>query len=307
MQSIKSGVWPTMITPFTANNTIDYTAVEKMIDYYQKRGVAGIFAVCQSSEMFHLTLAEKKSLAKFIVENVPDGLQVIVSGHTSDSVDDQVREAEEIMCTGAEAYVILPNRFAAEDESDDILIERMKAFTERLPDIPLGIYECPYPYKRLLSPNVLRSCVELNRFLFIKDTCCSIQQIAERLQIIKGSGIKLFNANSATLLESLQLGADGYSGVMANFHPELYVWLCNYFQTEPEKAEQLQQFLGTNSMAEYQYYPVNAKYSLTLQGLPMEISSRVRDTKLFTESQRKEIAQLTGLSLLAGKAMAIDV
>jgi len=307
MQSIKSGVWPTMITPFTPDQTIDYAAVERMIDYYHRRGVAGLFAVCQSSEMFHLTLAEKTELTRFIADNCPDGLQVIASGHTAERVDDQVREAEAIMGAGSQAYVLLPNRLAAEDESDEVLIERMSEFTDRLPGVPLGIYECPYPYKRLLTPKVLRACVDSRRFWFIKDTCCSIAQIAERLQIIRDSGIKLFNANSATLLESLQLGADGYSGVMANFHPELYVWLCKHYAAEPEQAERLQQLLGSASMAEYQYYPVNAKYSMSLQGVPMESGSRVKDAARFTESQRKEIAQLTGLAARIGEAMGIHV
>ncbi|MFD0717243.1 dihydrodipicolinate synthase family protein [Paenibacillus sp. GCM10027626] len=298
MKSIHSGIWPTMVTPFTKNKEIDYLAVEKLIDFYHQRGVAGIFAVCQSSEMFQLDLEEKKSLAKFIVQKVPDGMQVIVSGHTAEELDEQVREAEEIMCPGTDAYVILPNRFAAPDESDDVLIEKMEAFLRRFPDVPLGIYECPYPYKRLLTPKVLRACAASKRFLFIKDTCCSLEQIAEKLQIIKGSGIKLFNANSATLLESLKLGADGYSGVMANFHPELYAWLYHNFRSEPEKAEKLQQFLGSGSLAEYQYYPVNAKYNLSLQGVPMEISSRVLEEELFTESKRKEIAQLNELSAM---------
>jgi hypothetical protein len=42
-----NGVWPTMITPFTADNKIDYPAMEKMIDWYMQRQVDGLFAVCQ--------------------------------------------------------------------------------------------------------------------------------------------------------------------------------------------------------------------------------------------------------------------
>lgn len=39
--------------------------------------------------------------------------------------------------------------------------------------------------------------------------------------------LKLYNANSATLLETLSLGIDGYCGGMANFHPALYDWLLD--------------------------------------------------------------------------------
>ena len=49
---ISSGIWPTMITPFSANGTIDYEGLEYLIEWYIREQVSGLFAVCQSSEMF---------------------------------------------------------------------------------------------------------------------------------------------------------------------------------------------------------------------------------------------------------------
>lgn len=43
---------------------------------------------------------------------------------------------------------------------------------------------------------------------------------------LKRSSLKLFNASTATLLETLLQGAAGFSGVMANFPPRFYAWLC---------------------------------------------------------------------------------
>ena len=71
MKTIKNGVWPVMITPFTADNKIDWDGVQKIIDWYDKEGVTGIFAVCQSSEMFHLSKQERFDLARFVIDNTP--------------------------------------------------------------------------------------------------------------------------------------------------------------------------------------------------------------------------------------------
>ena len=57
-KTIAGGVWPVMITPFTEDNRIDYDAVLRIIEWYDKNGVDGIFAVCQSSEMFELSPQE---------------------------------------------------------------------------------------------------------------------------------------------------------------------------------------------------------------------------------------------------------
>lgn len=51
---IPDGVWPVMLTPFRANLTIDWEGLDRLIDWYVEAGVAGLFAVCLSGEMFDL-------------------------------------------------------------------------------------------------------------------------------------------------------------------------------------------------------------------------------------------------------------
>ena len=79
---------------------------------------------------------------------------------------------------------------------------------------------------------------------------------------------------------------------MGNFHPELYSWLCKNYKTEPEKAEQVQAFIAFASLAECQMYPVNAKYHLGLCGVDIGYNCRVKDASLFTDANKKEIAQM---------------
>jgi dihydrodipicolinate synthase/N-acetylneuraminate lyase len=49
----------------------------------------------------------------------------------------------------------------------------LKWLMERLPsDIPLGLYECPAPYRRLLTDEELKICIDSGRFVLIKDVSC---------------------------------------------------------------------------------------------------------------------------------------
>ncbi len=82
--SISDGVWPTMVTPFTADDKIDFDALAAQVEWYLARGVDGLFAVCQSSEMFYLSLDERVALARAVVERVAGRVEVIASGHISD-------------------------------------------------------------------------------------------------------------------------------------------------------------------------------------------------------------------------------
>ncbi|MDU0199532.1 dihydrodipicolinate synthase family protein [Paenibacillus sp. MAH-36] len=290
--NIPKGVWPTMVTPFTDTGKVNYAALEQLIEWYIDQGVHGLFAVCQSSEMFYLTLEERVSLAQFVTSQAAGRVSVIASGHISEQFEGQVEELQRIAETGVQAVVLVSNRLAAADESDEIWFERVLQLIDRVPHVPMGIYECPYPYKRLLSPQLLKQCADTGRFAFLKDTSCDVQQIAAKLEAVKGSSLQLFNANSATLLASLRLGASGFSGVMANFHPDLYVRLTEQWDSEPAIAEMLQSFVGAASLIELQMYPVNAKYHLSKRGLPVSLHCRSKDAGAFRENHKLEVEQL---------------
>lgn len=285
MKEIKNGVWPVMITPFTANNKIDFPAVKAIIDWYKANGCAGVFAVCQSSEMFFLNKEERLELAKTCIDYCHEvGLGVVVSGHVAADVQDQIIEAQAMIDMGADSYVFISNQFATPEESEEVVKERITYLLENIKGDSFGIYECPYPYKRVISAELLKWIAETGKFAFLKDTCCSLDQLKAKCEAVKGTGLKIFNANGATLLESMRMGVAGYSGVMANFHADMYAWLCDHFADEDkqEKVEELMAYLGAASTIECQVYPINAKYHMNLVGVPMTLVSRTKDPELLT-------------------------
>ncbi len=297
MKDINYGVYPTMLTPFTDDNKIDYNGVLELLKWYEKKGVDGIFAICQSSEIFFLSFEERLELLRFIMQHKPEGMSIVASGHTADDLETQIAEAKAFVAEGIDAYVFISNRFANADESDDVLFENMSKAADAIGDIPFGVYECPYPYKRELTPYLLKKMAETGKYLFIKDTCCSLTKLKDKLAACEGSTIKIFNANAATFLESMKMGCAGYSGVMANFHPELYSALIEAFETgDEERAEFLENLVGFFSVAECQCYPVNAKYYIGLDGVNIKINSRTRNAAELTESRRMEIDEMYKLT-----------
>lgn len=290
-------VWPTMLTPFTQAGEVDYGALEQLVEWYLDNGSTGLFSVCQSSEMFFLTLEERKSIASFVCRKTAGRVPVIASGHISDSFDDQVRELTEIAESGVSAVILVPNRLAPEDASEDVFLDRLDRLVNRLPkEVSLGLYECPHPYKKLMTPGMVRYCVDSGRFLFLKDTSCSLANIHEKLQLMAGSKLRLFNANTSTLLESVKDGAAGYSGVMANIQPKVYRWLLANWKNQPEKAEYVQSFLTLCSLIENHAYPMIAKYILRENGLKIHTFCRSCKEEDFTDTYRLEARRLRELN-----------
>ena len=118
----------------------------------------------------------------------------------------------------------------------------------------------------------------------MKDTCCDSAEIARRCEQLKGSEFKLLNANCQTLLDSMRNGAEGYCGIMCNYHPRLYAWICENYESQPQKAELVQAVIGTFGFTESGLpYPLSAKYHMNLCGIPTENIARSRRSEDMTQ------------------------
>jgi 4-hydroxy-tetrahydrodipicolinate synthase len=111
-----NGIVPVMLTPFTADEQIDYPALAKLIDWYLEKGVDALFAVCQSSEMQFLSLQERVELARFVVQHVDGRIPVIASGHISDDIDAQKEELLAMAQTNIDALVLVTNHLDPRNE-----------------------------------------------------------------------------------------------------------------------------------------------------------------------------------------------
>lgn len=121
------------------------------------------------------------------------------------------------------------------------------------------------------------------RLAFLKDTCCDPAAIAGKLRACAGTSLRLYNANLTTCLESLKLGAAGYSGTSANFYPGLLAELCRCFRDDPERARELQQFFNLVQRHVEFKYPRSAKHFLNRCGVPMDDFCRVGCDRLSAE------------------------
>ena len=294
--SFPGGAWPVMLTPFTTDNKVDYEGLKALTKWYIDNGCSGLFSDCQSSEMFFLTKEERINIAKTVIDVAAGKVPVIVSGHISDSMEDQIDELKAIAALKPAALIFITNRFAKENESNEIWRKNCETVVAALPqDLPLGLYECPYPYKRLIDEDNLKRIAQSGRFYFLKDTCCDLNLLKKRAQIVKGSNLKIYNANTSTLLDSLKAGCHGFCGVMASFQMSLYAYLCDHI--DDKQSEKVQNLLTITSLIERQYYPVNAKYYLKVfENLPITTVTRTKDDSGLTETFKTEVKALKDLT-----------
>ena len=272
------GIIPVMLTPFTEAGDIDYPGLERLIEWYLEHGSDALFAVCQSSEMQFLSLDERVSLARFVKDKVAGRVPVIASGHVSETREDQLAELTAIANTGVDGVVLVTNRMDTKRAGGNTFTDELKWLLDRLPiDLPLGLYECPAPFRRLMSDDELKFCADSGRFTILKDVSCDLETVKHRVALTDGSPLAIVNANAAIAYDAMKAGSRGFTGVFTNFHPDLYKWLLQSGQTHAALGEELSVYLALAALAEPMGYPALAKLYHQRLGTFASTRSRVID------------------------------
>ena len=265
-----------MLTAFQDNGNLDLPGVDALVEFYLAAGSRGLFAVCQSSEMYDLNDAERLALATRIVTRSNGRVPVVATATFGGPVAEQAAFVKRMADTGVDAVIVLPNQLCGPDEDEQALQPRLAQLIEATDPVPLGLYECPLPYHRVLSPEFVTWVAGTDRFRYIKDTSRDPALIAPKVAAVRGSQLALFNAAPASALASLRLGAAGVSPVAANLYPDLFVWLCD--NVDDLRADWLQQRLSMMEAGVRPRYPQSAKrYLATQQGLPIGPRTRVEE------------------------------
>ncbi|MEO6288995.1 MAG: dihydrodipicolinate synthase family protein [Ginsengibacter sp.] len=283
---LPGGLWPVMLTPFLDTYEIDYPGLERLTNFYINSGSNGLFSNCLSSEMFQLTNEERLKVIRTVVSTAKSKAGVVASGTFSTDMEKCAEFIKQVYDTGVDAVIVLSNQVADIEEDDEVFKSRMDTLLKLTGKIPLGLYECPYPYKRLVSPELMKWLSQTGRFLYHKDTSCNSASINHKLASIKGTHYSLYNADTPTSLSSLESGAAGISPIGANFYPELYSYLFDDFKEHGSGNSLIQlnaQLTLMDAIAD-QCYPFSAKLFLQKRGFSISTICRIQHGKMRSEN-----------------------
>ena len=276
MNILPGGLYPVMITPFNNNGAIDYKGLEELVEFYIEKGSKGLFANCLSSEMYYLSDEERIELTKKVVEFAKGRVPVLSSGTFNHEIEKVSEFFKKIYSTGVNAVIINSNQLNKPTDDEITFKNSIESLLNQTDNIPVGIYECPVPYKRLISADLLGWMAGTERFLYFKDTSCDNNNIADKLKATKGSKLGLFNANIPTGLQSLKDGGAGLSPIGANYFPELYAFVCDNYKDESKSVEirKVNTFLSVIDLLIHSCYPFASKFFLQKRGLKIGLKTR---------------------------------
>jgi 4-hydroxy-tetrahydrodipicolinate synthase len=294
MKKSKKGFIPVMLTPFKNDGSIDYRGLKKLTELYIESGASGLFANCLSSEMFELSEVERIELINHVIKTVDGAIPVVATGTFGGPLKSQADFVKKVYDTGVDAVIGITGLLAEEQDGEEIFEANVEEILRLTTGIPFGFYECPVPYKRVISPEQLGRLVNSGRVTYHKDTCLDIEQIKQKIASTQGHNFGLYDAYMGHAVKSLEAGAAGLSCIQGNFFPELIVWLCNNYDNPllTNEVNEIQNFFIENMDVMHNVYPVISKYALQSRGLDISTFVRRGDIGKFDANIKMEIDNL---------------
>jgi len=285
---------PVMITPFNLKAKVDLDAVSVLVDFYLAAGVKGFFANCLSSEMYSISEDERLELTRHVVRSVDGRVPIVATGSFGLAVGDKAEFAKKIYDTGIDAVILITGHYANVEDMDNVLLRNFEKMFRLTPGIPMGLYECPAPYKRIITPEVFKMLLDTGRLVYHKDTSIDLEKVKAKLDVLsEGDVLEFYDAHTPNAMYSLQMGAKGMSSISGNFYPEILVWMVNN-ATNPDRQEDVKWLQGELSRVDpliHVAYPMSAKYFLQKRGLPVRTISRAHALEL-TVDQKKTLDEI---------------
>jgi 4-hydroxy-tetrahydrodipicolinate synthase len=296
---VPAGLWPVMLTPFRADQSIDWPALDALTDWYLANGAAGLFACCQSSEVWDLSEAERLQVTARVVRRA--GRVPVVAGGLPGFAAAPVGEfVKRLQDGGAVAAVLTTGQVAESQEPDTLWRERVEAILTAAPRLPFGLYEAPRPYKRLLSPEMIAWAGRTGRFVFHKDTTCELSAVLAKVRAVQGTPLGIFNAHVPILVDSIRGGGHGFSGIAANAYPNVVAYAVRQANQNGPDAARVQQFLTDAEAILNVRYPLSAKLMAGWAGQPIQPVCRRKVVDLTAE----QLERLRGLRAAADRVLS---
>ena len=213
-----TGAWPVVLTPFTAEGSVDHTALTRYADWLIERGADGLFAVALSGEMYELSRTERVEVTRTVVSAATGRVPVAAAALGDDG--SLASEAAELAAAGADIVVLVVSAILSETDDEERLHEVATTVIAADPTVVLGLYECPLPHHRLLTLEALERLARTGRFVLLKETSHDVEVMRERVRVGAPHGLHVFNAGIENYAQSLAVGVSGLSGWIVNVAPD---------------------------------------------------------------------------------------
>ena len=277
-----------LVTPMLEDESIDYVALEELIEFHIKSKTDAIVAVGTTGESATLDYKEHCEVLRFVVSKVAGRIPVI-AGTGANSTREAIELTQCAKDAGVDACLLVTPYY--NKPTQEGLYLHHKTIAEAV-DIPQILYNVPGRTAVDMTPETVIRLSKISNIIGIKEASGDISRVAE-IKAGAGDEFDLYTGDDATAVEFILAGGHGGISVTANVAPEavheVYKAALN---ADAEKARQLDAPLAAlHSDLFLEANPIPVKWALYRMGMMSKVI-RLPLTVLSEPLQSKVVAAL---------------
>jgi len=285
-----------LATPFTDQGSIDFQALDGLVDFHLQSGTDGLVVAGTTGESATLSQEEFSSILSRVIERVA-GRVPVVAGTGSASTSAALKQTALAGLLGAAAALVVTPYYNRPTQNG--LAAHFTAIADAV-SIPLVLYNVPSRTSVDMLPTTVERLAAHPGIVGIKEAvgdCARIEELISRC----GPDFDVLSGDDHSCLEAMKQGAAGVISVAANVAPALIHELCRAAQEQDwEAADRIDgrlRQLFDDLMIETNPIPVKwALFEMDLVGPQIRLPLTELD-----EAYREQLRQsLAGLGLLRG-------
>ena len=210
-----AGAGVALITPFNEDMSVDYNALERLVEDQISGGMDYLVVLGTTGETPTLTDEEKKEIVRFVIEKNAGRLKIVVGigGNNTLAV---VQSIKNTTFDGIDA--ILSVTPAYNKPTQEGLFQHFKLIIEASP-VPVILYNVPGRTGiNMEADTTLRIANLSNKVIGIKEACGDLGQFARTIANAPDY-FKVISGDDALALPSIAIGSIGVISVIANAMP----------------------------------------------------------------------------------------
>ncbi|RYY78413.1 MAG: 4-hydroxy-tetrahydrodipicolinate synthase [Moraxellaceae bacterium] len=253
-----------LVTPMLNDGSVDWDALNKLVEWHIAQGTHAIVAVGTTGESATLDVEEHAQVIEAVIKAVAGRIPVI-AGTGANSTREAIELTETARKLGADAALLVTPYY--NKPTQEGLYQHYKAIAEAV-DLPQILYNVPGRTGVDMHNDTVIRLAALERIVGIKDATGDLNRGHDLITRLN-QRIAVYSGDDATAYRLILLGAQGNISVTANVAPGVMSQVCEAAQTgNREQAEQLNNSIAMLHQVLFcESNPIPVKWALSDMGL----------------------------------------
>lgn len=225
-----------LITPFEEDGSVDYEALERLVEFQIEGGTDGILVLGTTGESSTMTDAEDVAVADFVVRRVA-GRVPVIGGAGSNSTAESLRKSLELQKHGVDGLLLITPYY---NKSNEEGIYQHFAQVMDAVNLPCVLYQIPGRTGCSISERNLERLAAHPNAWGVKDATGDISWTTMAARYVSDE-FRLWSGNDDMVVPLLSLGGSGVISVWADVAPRtVHDMVASYLAGDVEAARRIQ-------------------------------------------------------------------